>query len=70
MNAHEDVRVVPRDGHHKANGHRSSSSIPSQRRYAAPLRSAIMRTRQWLLGAQDRDGFWCGELEGDTILES
>jgi squalene-hopene/tetraprenyl-beta-curcumene cyclase len=31
---------------------------------------AISRTRQWLLGHQLADGCWCGELEGDTILES
>ena len=35
-----------------------------------PVRRAIVRTRQWLLGQQDADGFWCAELEGDTILES
>lgn len=28
------------------------------------------RTRQWLLDQQHADGCWCGELEGDTILES
>ncbi|HVT59576.1 MAG TPA: squalene--hopene cyclase [Thermoanaerobaculia bacterium] len=26
--------------------------------------------RRWLLAAQHADGHWCGELEGDTILES
>jgi squalene-hopene/tetraprenyl-beta-curcumene cyclase len=31
---------------------------------------AIARTRDWLLAQQHPDGFWCGELEGDTILES
>jgi squalene-hopene/tetraprenyl-beta-curcumene cyclase len=36
----------------------------------APLRSAILRTRQWLLSEQDAEGYWVGELEGDTILES
>ena len=35
-----------------------------------PTDQAISRTREWLYGQQHRDGFWCGELEGDTILES
>jgi squalene-hopene/tetraprenyl-beta-curcumene cyclase len=34
------------------------------------LPAAIRRTRQWLLAQQDPQGFWCAELEGDTILES
>src|SRR3954469_17727354 len=37
---------------------------------AAPLRRAIARSRQWVLGEQADDGSWCAELEGDTILES
>jgi squalene-hopene/tetraprenyl-beta-curcumene cyclase len=37
---------------------------------AAPVRRAVARTRQWLLGEQHADGCWCAELEGDTILES
>src|SRR5437762_5637998 len=32
--------------------------------------AAIGMTRQWLLKRQHADGYWCGELEGDTILES
>jgi squalene-hopene/tetraprenyl-beta-curcumene cyclase len=31
---------------------------------------AIDRTTGWLLAQQHADGYWCGELEGDTILES
>ena len=34
------------------------------------LGSAIVRTRDWMLKNQHPDGFWVGELEGDTILES
>jgi len=34
------------------------------------LSDAISRTRDWLIEAQHPDGFWVGELEGDTILES
>ena len=36
----------------------------------AELQDAISRTRDYLLSIQHQDGFWCGELEGDTILES
>ena len=35
-----------------------------------PVRRAISRTRQWLLGQQASDGSWCAELQGDSILES
>jgi squalene-hopene/tetraprenyl-beta-curcumene cyclase len=37
---------------------------------AAGLSAAIDRTCRWLLERQHEDGHWCGELEGDTILES
>jgi squalene-hopene/tetraprenyl-beta-curcumene cyclase len=36
----------------------------------SPVGEAVARTRQWLLAEQHADGHWCGELEGDTILES
>ena len=32
--------------------------------------SAVGATTEWLLSRQASEGFWCGELEGDTILES
>jgi len=34
------------------------------------LGRAIVRTRDWLLSQQHADGYWVGELQGDTILES
>ncbi|HUY32959.1 MAG TPA: squalene--hopene cyclase [Pirellulales bacterium] len=34
------------------------------------MRRAVIRTRQWLLDEQQPEGYWVGELEGDTILES
>lgn len=34
------------------------------------LRPAIEITRDKLLGLQQPDGYWCAELQGDTILES
>ena len=34
------------------------------------VRHAIRGAQKWLLERQDECGFWVGELEGDTILES
>lgn len=33
-------------------------------------RRAVFRAREWLLAEQHAEGYWLGELEGDTILES
>ncbi|HEU5340261.1 squalene--hopene cyclase [Edaphobacter sp.] len=30
----------------------------------------IARAKEWLLGQQHEDGYWCGELEADSMLES
>ena len=30
----------------------------------------IARSTEWLLGLQHEDGYWCGELEADSMLES
>ncbi len=34
------------------------------------LRSSAERARKWLIDQQHESGYWVGELEGDTILES
>ncbi|MEZ6058332.1 MAG: prenyltransferase/squalene oxidase repeat-containing protein [Planctomycetaceae bacterium] len=34
------------------------------------LVDAVTRCRDWLLDQQHEEGYWIGELEGDTILES
>jgi squalene-hopene/tetraprenyl-beta-curcumene cyclase len=34
------------------------------------LDRSLDATRRWLLGQQHDDGYWVGELEGDSILES
>lgn len=44
---------------------RSAATAPTSR-----LTAAVARTRDWLLRQQHPEGFWVGELEGDTILES
>ncbi len=63
------VRIVANEGQGGA-PHISALGRSSYERLAAPLRRGIARTRQWLLGEQHADGYWVGELEGDTILES
>jgi squalene-hopene/tetraprenyl-beta-curcumene cyclase len=34
------------------------------------VRDGIQRSIGWLLGQQHEDGYWCGELEADAMLES
>ncbi len=36
----------------------------------APTEEAISSAQQYLLSLQDPSGYWCGELEADTTLES
>ena len=43
---------------------------PSARPIADRLDQALGLTRDWLVANQHPEGFWVGELEGDTILES
>jgi len=43
---------------------------PPPRERCAWVDEAIDEARRWLLAAQAADGHWCGELEGDTILET
>src|ERR1700722_5655145 len=32
--------------------------------------SGINRAKDWLLGQQNPEGYWCGELEADVMLEA
>jgi squalene-hopene/tetraprenyl-beta-curcumene cyclase len=34
------------------------------------VREAVDRSKDWLLGQQHADGYWCGELEADVMLEA
>ncbi|MBX9787904.1 MAG: terpene cyclase/mutase family protein [Pirellulales bacterium] len=43
---------------------------PTEPRLSTAVKQSVLRTRHWLLQEQHADGYWCGELEGDTILES
>ena len=51
-----------------------STAIIETRGAAQPLedqgQEAVQRTCRWLYRHQQADGYWCGELQGDTILES
>src|SRR5579863_8414068 len=54
---------------------RTSSSAPQLRfgkidDLASRVAAAIDGARNWLLSQQHEDGYWCGELEADTTLES
>ncbi len=69
-------KIVAKDGPHltipapherRAVRARHTSDAPPA---VSAVRQAIVRTRQWLLEQQHPDGYWVGELEGDTILES
>ena len=44
--------------------------LPEERGWAARLENAIERSAEQLLSLQSEAGFWVGELEADTTLES
>ncbi len=44
-------------------------SVPGQERRVS-VHNAVEAAQRYLLSIQAEDGHWCGELEGDTILES
>ncbi len=56
------------------NGH--GSARPVQPRFGRldlgldRVADGLERARDWLLGQQDEEGFWCGELEADVMLEA
>ena len=51
-------------------GNHRLHSTPNATGNISTLRQAVERTRDHLLALQQPDGHWCGELQGDTILES
>ncbi len=69
MSMLQETYVVSMDGSDDAFQSDFSDDM-TLRVLAAPVRRAIHRTRQWLLDEQEAEGYWCAELEGDTILES
>jgi squalene-hopene/tetraprenyl-beta-curcumene cyclase len=58
-------------------GSRTDFSFGASAQATAPVRDfesqveqAISRSAEWLLSAQSQEGYWWGELEADTTLES
>ncbi len=54
----------------------SASARPAQPRFGRldlsmdRITDGLERAKNWLLGEQDEEGFWCGELEADVMLEA
>jgi squalene-hopene/tetraprenyl-beta-curcumene cyclase len=48
----------------------SGTAVVAGRDLESQVEQAINRTTDWLLSAQEREGYWWGELEADTTLES
>jgi squalene-hopene/tetraprenyl-beta-curcumene cyclase len=54
----------------------AASRVTAQPRYGRmdigldQVSAGIRRAADWLLGQQHPEGYWCGELEADTMLES
>src|SRR5215475_1196984 len=52
------------------NLNRQAQPALAERSLERDVRRAIAEAQDYLLRIQHEDGHWCGELEGDTILES
>ena len=48
----------------------SAARVPSPTSSGEGVGNAVSAAQRYLLSIQHPDGHWCGELEGDTILES
>jgi len=70
MKSYRNVSVLPCAGQDGYPAEFAGPDYAASSRLAEPVRRAIARTRNWLLGRQQPDGCWVAELEGDTILES
>ena len=68
MSAPEPIRI-PRP-HFLPTGPGTPGNEPDSGGDPNQLETAIGATRQWLLDQQQAAGFWCAELEGDSILQS
>src|SRR6201996_6064121 len=55
---------------------KEASTGPAQPRFGRidlgldKVRAAVGAAKDWLLGQQHADGYWCGELEADVMLEA
>jgi squalene-hopene/tetraprenyl-beta-curcumene cyclase len=59
------LRIAPSH----SGGGQGTAVVPS-RDFESQVEQAISRSADWLLSAQEREGYWWGELEADTTLES
>jgi squalene-hopene/tetraprenyl-beta-curcumene cyclase len=66
MIANKDGGVLSETSEWSASGRSAGSGIVA----LEALETALERTSNWLLARQKDEGYWVGELEGDTILES
>ncbi|HEY0309282.1 MAG TPA: squalene--hopene cyclase [Acidobacteriaceae bacterium] len=54
----------------------NSAGTPAQPRYGRmdlgldAVRASITKAADWLMGQQHPEGYWCGELEADVMLEA
>lgn len=62
--------LAPTEGCDEAANAQQLDQRHSLRQLAGSLRRAIAATQHYLLGRQHADGYWEGELEGDSILQS
>jgi squalene-hopene/tetraprenyl-beta-curcumene cyclase len=51
-------------------GNSQTAAPEAARPAAADVDSAIARSREFLFSKQHADGYWCGELEADSMLEA
>src|ERR1700709_1645805 len=55
---------------------KSSGTVPKQPRFGRldlamdHVVNGINRSVEWLFGQQHEQGYWCGELEADSMLEA
>ena len=66
MIANKDGGVLSETSEWSASGRSAGLGIVA----LEALETALERTSNWLLARQSDEGYWVGELEGDTILES
>ncbi|MBN2475590.1 MAG: squalene--hopene cyclase [Pirellulales bacterium] len=69
MSLGQKVSVLPKERHDDTPGFDFADPF-LVKHLGMPVRRAVSRTRQWLLGQQQAEGCWCAELEGDSILQS
>lgn len=53
-----------------ANGNAVAQTLPAQNTWSARLKESVSRATTFLLSLQKESGYWIGELEADSTLES